>query len=174
MTLPKSLIIMSFAFLSSFSLHAQDCKFDIDKKDDFTGEHVRSIRHKIGAVYYNWVMLLEQKGPKYYMTVIHEENGKINDIITKGSKIFFKLEDGTVIDMELTDDAVPIHSIPSDKIVTTWMEKGELSKETMMKISKAGISVIRLKIGSKDIDSPTATGKSANKIREYAECMLKD
>ena len=164
---------MSIAFAASTS-YAQDCSFDVDKKDDFTGEHTRSVRHKIGAIYSNWVMLLEQKGAKYYMTVIHEETGKIDDIIPVGKKIFFKLENGTVIDMPLTDESVPVHSIRGNNIMSTFTLKGEISKEGMQKISQSGISIIRLNIGGKDIDSPTATGKSANKVREYAQCMLKD
>jgi hypothetical protein len=167
-----SICAVVLLLLSAGSSYAQ-CSFDTDKKDDFTGENVRSSRVRIGTLLYSWWLLMEQKGTKYYMTVQSASTGKVDDIIPKGSKILFKLENGKVVEMIVTEDCVPSHSVQSNTIVSMWLPKGELTKETMQQISESGISLIRMSIGGKDFNSPEPTNKETRKTRELAECMVK-
>ena len=153
---------------------AQKCKFDVDKKDDFSGDHVRNVRIRLGTFFYSWWMLLEQKGQHYYITVQSAATGKVDDIIPKGSTIYFKLESGKVLEMNTTEECVPAHNVQSNTIVSTWLPKGEVNKDFMKQLSESPLDKIRMKVGGKDFDSPDASGKSGRKCMESAQCMIAD
>jgi hypothetical protein len=159
------------------SAFAQKCKFDTEKKDDFTNENVRSSKFKVGDFFYSWWILIEQKGPKYYMTIQSATTGKIDDIIPKGAKVMLKLDNGKIVSYTLSEDCVPNHNVinagtSNPTITSTWLPKGELSKEDMTALSQAELVVIRMNIGGKDFDSPKPSGKEAKKIMQSAGCFL--
>ena len=175
MKLCKSITVFCILFVLSLApVLAQKCKFEVDKKDEFTNQHVRSVRHKIGNMFYSWWLLMEQKGDKYYMTVQSATTGKVDDIIYKGSKILFKLENGKIIELVTDEDCIPSHNVVSTTIITMWLPKGQLSKDDMTQLSESEITGIRMKVGDKDFDSPDVGGKVARKIKESAVCFLTD
>ena len=174
MNLSKLFTLCALMLLGSNAIFAQKCNFDTDKKDDFTGAHVRTVKHKLGNFFYKWWILMEQNGPKYFITVQSAGTGKIDDIIPKGSKILFKLDNDKVVEMPVSEDCVPSHTVQSNTIITTWLPKGEISKDAMQKMSESGIVLIRMNIGGKDFDSPSPSGKETEKMRQSAECLLKD
>jgi len=165
--------------LSSTQAIAQKCKFDIDKKDDFSNEHVRGAKFKVGDFFYSWWILIEQKGTKYYMTVQSATTGKIDDIIPKGSKVMLKLDNGKIKSYILSEDCVPNHNVintntANPTITSTWLPKGELSKDDMVALSQSELVVIRMNVGGKDFDSPKPSGKEARKLMQSANCFLAD
>lgn len=166
--------ILAVTAITSTNTFAQKCHFDVDKKDDFSGEHVRNVRVKVGTFFYAWWVLLEQKGPKYFITVQSATTGKVDNVIPKGSKVLFKLDNGKVVEMIVSDECVPAFSVQSNTIVTTWLPKGEVSKEIMKQLSESPTTMIRMNIGGKDFDSPGASGKEGRKMAESAACLLQD
>lgn len=170
------LFLLILVTCSSSISFAQKCKFDTDKKDDFTNEHVRSAKFKIGDFFYSWWILIEQKGSKYYMTVQSATTGKIDDVIAEGGKVLFKLESGKILELVVSEDCVPNHNVinstTNPTITTTWLPKGELSKEDMTQLSQSELSLIRMNIGGKDFDSPKPSGKEAKKLLQSANCFL--
>ncbi len=165
------LALFVFSATSSF---AQKCHFDVDKKDDFTGAHVRNVKVKIGNFFYSWWLLLEQNGTKYAITVQSAATSKIDDVIPKGSKILFKLDNDKVVEIVVSDDCVPNHNVQNNTIITTWLPKCDVSKETMQQLSQASTSLVRMNIGGKDFTSPNASGKEGKKVMEGAACLLQD
>ena len=155
-------------------VQAQKCHFDVDKKDDFSGEHVRNVRIKVGNMFYAWWVLLEQKGPKYFVTVQSASTGRVENTIPKGSKVLFKLDNGKVVEMVVGEECVPSYSVQSNTIITMWLPKGEVSKDVMKELSESPMTLIRMKIGDKDFDSPGASGKEGRKMMESAACLLQD
>ena len=170
------LALCTFAIvaMSTTSSFAQKCHFDVDKKDYFSGEHVRNVRVRIGNLFYSWWVLLEQKGPKYSMMVQSAATGKIDDIIPKGSKVLFKLDNGKVVEVTLSDDCVPNHDVQNNTIISTWLTKCDVTKEAMQQLSESPTTLIRMNVGGKDFDSPGASGKEGKKVMESAQCLLKD
>jgi len=169
-----SICLLTLLVLFAISASAQKCHFDVDKKDDFTGEHVRNVKVKIGNFFYSWWLLLEQSGGKYAITVQSAATSKIEDVIPKGSKILFKLESGKVLEMIVSNDCVPNYTVQSGTIVTTWLPKCDVTKETMQQLSESPTNLIRMTIGGKDFTSPDASGKEGKKVMESAQCLLKD
>lgn len=166
-----SLILVA---LSSANSIAQNCNFDVDKKDEFTGEHVRNVRVRIGTLMYSWWLLQEQKGPKYFLTIQATATGKVDDIITKGTKVLYKLKNDKVIEMVVSEDCIPSHSVQSGVIISMWLPKGEMPKETMQQMSESPTTMIRINVGGKDFNAPSITGREGKKIMENAQCLLKD
>lgn len=163
--------------LSTTQVIAQKCKFDIDKKDDFSNEHLRISKFKVGDFFYSWWIQIEQKGSKYYMTVQSASTGNVEDIIPKGAKVMLKLDNGRIISYLLSEDCVPKHNVinantGNPTITSTWLPKGELSKDDMIALSQSELVVIRMNIGGKDFDSPKPSGKEAKKLMQSANCFL--
>ena len=169
-----AICLLTLALFSATSSFAQKCHFDVDKKDDFTGAHVRNVKAKIGNFFYSWWLLLEQNGTKYNITVQSAATGKIEDVIPKGSKILFKLDNDKVVEITVSDDCVPNYNVQDRTIITTWLPKCEVSKETMQQLSQASTSLVRMSIGGKDFTSPQASSKEGKKIMEAAQCLLQD
>ena len=152
------LFLMAVAILPS-SMLAQKCKFDKEEKDKFTGQKVRSSRFKVGGAMYSWWILMEQKGDKNYMTYQIAVNGKVDESIRKGSKILMKLEDNSIVELEIDNEYNPTQSVEgtasgSPFIVSMWLPRGELSKDQMKSLSASNIAAIRINIANKDLDSP--------------------
>ena len=118
---------------------------------------------------------MEQKGPKYFITVQSATTTKVDDIIPKGSTISFKLDNGKVVAMTTSEDCVPSHSVGTNNvIITMWLPKGEVSKDVIQQLSESETTMIRMNIGGKDFDSPEASGKAGRKMMEIAKCLLTD
>lgn len=176
----KTYKILSLGLLlllfSTMILAQKKCKFDKDEKDKFTNEHVRSSKFQVGGMMYRWYILLEQKGDKYYMTYQIAVNGKVDDPITKGTKILMKLANDSVVALVADQDYTPQQSVVNNGdnpfIATMWLPKGELSKDQMNKLSASPIVAIRTNIAGKDLDSPNFSSKESEKLEQTSACML--
>src|SRR5476649_2525648 len=125
----RVVVMMMAISLIPASMVAQKCKFDIEAKDKFTGELVRSSKFKAGGAFYSWWLQLQEKGGKYYMTYQIAVNGKVDEPIRKGSKILMKLEDNTIVELEIDQDYNPQQNVEnvntaSPFISSTWLPKG--------------------------------------------------
>jgi len=180
MKITKTIFLwIALTVIPSAALLAQKCKFDKDEKDKFTNVHIRSSKFQVGGMFYRWFILLEQKGDKYYMTYQIAVNGKVDDPIKKGNKIMMKLEDNSIVELEVDQDYNPQQNVENTGtanpfISSMWLPKGELSKEQMTKLSNSPISAIRINIAGKDLDSPEIAAKQSKKLKETSACMLVD
>jgi|SRR6185312_13007576 len=174
---PLSLGLLLLMF-SPMILAQKKCKFDKDEKDKFTNEHVRSSRFSVGGMMYRWYILLEQKGDKYYMTYQIAVNGKVDDPITKGTKILMKLGNDSIVELVVDQDYAPQQSVVNNGdnpfIASMWLPKGQLSKDQMKKLSMSPIVAIRINIAGKDLDSPNMSSKESEKLEQTSACMLLD
>ena len=171
----KKIFLFAILFAVSASgnhIYAQKCKFDSDKEDEFTKEHVRSVKHPIGSILFRWWMLMEQKGPKFELTLQVSTTGKMDDVFAKGSKMLFKLENGKVVEIVADADYMPAFHVESNTIITNWLPKGVVSEENMKALSESPITAVRVNVANKDVNAPNITGKEADKIQQSATCFL--
>lgn len=169
-TIFLSVVLLLLQAISSF---AQDCKFFKDEKDPFTKEHVRSTKEiHISAVPWWWIKL-EQKGTQYSMTLIIFQRKEIRVHISQGTKIMTKLEDGTVLELEAQEEAVPTFNVEQQTfIVTQWTVHISLTEKQLKKLSTSPIELMRTTIGSDECNMPKPNAKGVNKVMEYAACLL--
>ncbi len=173
----KTMMIMMVLFTIPNVLLAQKCKFDKETTDKFTNEHIRASKFQVGGAFYRWFILMEQKGDKCFMTYQISVHGKVDDPITKDSKILMKLEDNSIVELVVDQDYNPQQNVENTGtanpfISSMWLPKGELSKDQMKSLSSSTITAIRVKIAGKDLDSPEISAKQAKKLKETAACML--
>lgn len=170
------LIFVIATLLIGLEGYGQTCKFHVDKIDEITNERMRSIQKlRLGNMSSLWWIFLEQKGVKFSAVMHIFRNGKSDEIVAKGSKLFVKLENGKILELVFQEDFIPSYKAgPSTGVTTTWDVNCGISKEQMQQLSESEIVFIRLKIGTADVDAPEASGKTASKIMEAAQCFLKD
>lgn len=175
MNLKKLTVLSAIVVATTLSASAQKCNFDVDKKDDFTGAKVRNARVQFGTLFNRWFARLEQNGPKYYITVQASGAGNSNDIIPKGSKQLFRLENGSVVEVITIEDCAPVQYVQQNaRIISVYNPKGEVSKEALKMLSESPTTRIRMTIAGKDYDSPELSDKEGKKIMNIAKCLLTD
>ncbi len=152
---------------------AQKCKFDKEDKDPFTNEMVRSEMVKFGKKLLWWANM-EQNGQKYYATFYIGQHKDMVDMMTKGTKILLKLENGTIVTLETTSDQSPIRNVEGLVIVTQWTPKIELTKEQLQQLSSSPTENIRTYISGKELYPPEISGKQGRKMMDIAHCLLEN
>jgi hypothetical protein len=171
----KKTILLSVALLllQTISSFAQDCKFFKDEKDPFTKEHVRATKEiRISAVPWWWIKL-EQKGSQYSMTLVIFQRKEVRVNLAQGTKIMTKLEDGTVLELEAQEEAVPTFNVEQQAIIVTqWTVHISLTEKQLKKLSNSPIELIRTTIGTDECNMPKPHAKGVNRVMEYAACLL--
>jgi len=129
MKILKQYFLIATLFALPVLSHAQDCSFDIDKKDPHSNELIREITLPIGPHAYSWTITLEQKGDKYSFSLAIKWGEKYKDTILRGDKISFILEDGNKVVMVADRVYLPSYVIDNHgEEITTYFPKGELQK----------------------------------------------
>ncbi len=153
---------------------AQNCKFDEDKKDPFTGGRLRTIAHKIGPPSWNWNFSLEQNGGKYFISMRMLRAGKMEDMYPQGRKIMIKLENNKILELTADKDFPPAYAVNSvdGTIWTNYIPKFEVDKAFITDLSSSPITDVKVTLGSQDIMVPKINGKQTDRIKESAACLL--
>ncbi len=170
MSLLKTLII-SALLCSSMCSYAQ-CKFDKDKKDDFTGEKYRMVEQRISTLTTYWWMTLEQKGTTYYLGLKNITNNHIGKSVRKGEKFYFKLENGKVLTLEADQDYAPSVYSANGGTQTTIIVKGIADEPTMKELSGSSIASVRLVVGGIEKTHNQIPSRQTEKVKEYASCLV--
>lgn len=165
--------MVSGIMMFSAGAYAQKCDFETDEADPFTKEHVRaSGLIRISGVPRWWVKM-EQKGAKKTMALTIFKMKEVKANIARGTKMQIKLEDGTVLEPTVAEDATPTFNVEQQMyIVSQWNVTLELSEDMLQQLSKSPIELIRTKVGSEECNMPDAVGRNTKKVMELAKCML--
>lgn len=167
----KRIPVICLLLAASYGAHAQDCNFDTDEKDKFSGEITRKADQRMGGMSTHWNLLLEQKGKKLFLGLKTLKNTAMPNPVQKGDKFYLKLEDGKVIAVAADQDYAPSFYAANGGVQTTITTRGEVDAETMKSLSQSPITDIKMMIGSTELTSSGITSKQARKIMDLAGCL---
>jgi len=175
MKILKQLFLFAVVFVIPVSLHAQNCDFDINKKDSHTNELIRSITLPIGPHSYSWTITFEQKGDKYSFSLAIKWGEKFKDTILRGDKISFTLEDGNKVVLIANKVYLPSYVIDNHgEEITTYFPKGELQRSGLELLGKSPIDKIRIKLGGEMREITKISGRETKDIMKAATCLLQE
>ncbi len=173
MRLFKTYFLLCVLYIIPMVLHAQNCEFDIDKKDARSNEVIRSVTLPIGPHAYSWTITLEQRGEKYFISLAIKWGEKYKDTILQGDKIKFTLEDGNKVILIANKVYLPSYVVDNHgEDITTYFPKGELKKSALELLSKSSIDKIRLNLGGKIKEVTKISGRETRDIMASAACLL--
>jgi hypothetical protein len=175
MTLIKKsrLLTLTTLLLFTYTLNAQNCKFDEEKKDPFSNELIRKTAHKIGPATWNWMMTFTQTGNNLGMDLRVVLGGHLQETITKGNILFLKLENGEVLQLLSLEDATPAHLVATGTIWTNYFFKYQLNNDVKAKMAQSPITDLKIKIGANETLLPKITEKQTSRIMNTVSCMSK-
>lgn len=166
------LITLMFVVCTSSVVQAKKCSYDIDKKDEFSGKTTRSTSATLAK---SWKMIFSKSDEVYSISVYLLLPGEINTGVNKGDSLLIKLTDGEIIRLVSENDVAPRSYVAGTgayaAIVTDFTPLYLSTKEDFEKISKAGISVVRVFIGTQFMEV-SVKKKDGKKISRAAQCIL--
>lgn len=190
-------------FLSTINVFSQNCKnLTVNKKDEFTGDVVKEVKTPIiiKGNYQNTSIKVNQEGDNFTLTFIYSNSSmKIANsaVLTskKGDKIYFMLEDSSVIKMDLNVDYVVSRFesagaaermilgsyaglSKSNKVI--FEPTYSISKEQLEELEK--ISILKIRVLTQGVKSDTGEivdkielelqAKEANQFKNDVGCIL--
>jgi hypothetical protein len=173
MRLLKPFLLLTISLSLSFSIYAQNCKFDEDKKDPFGSGNIRSMLNPIGTRWQNWYFQVEQKNDKYYLGLRIIQEGKINDLWNKGEKIMVKQANGEIFEFLLQEDVIPGYAVSkiNGSIWTNYLPKVEITIDDIKKLSTSPVTAVKVTIAKMDL-IPAISEKQGKRIMEKSKCFL--
>jgi hypothetical protein len=168
MSLTKTLLTAITLMASATAVNAQSCKFDVDKTDGVSHMHVRSVKYNIGSPSSQWVVTMEQKGPKYYMTFQLHSNEHLTGKFPKGQEVLLKQDNGRPIVFFNPSDVVPTHTNGG----STWVSKIEVTAENLAAVNALPVTEIYTSFLTKGFSSPRLTVDETRKIQQTAQCLI--
>lgn len=184
MKLIKPLLFAVAIGLAAPLAASAQCKFKTEKKDDFTGEILKTAEVKIGARNYHWRVLLEKSGKDYRLGMqikwgMHLANG-----IEKGHTfVYFKLDNGDVLEVNADKYYAVSHgsvstatsnSTATTQVISVYFPMGKVDKSVIEKLSKHQITAVKCSFGGENRQLAGIKNKQTEKVMDYASCMLKD
>ncbi len=185
----KTSLMFLLCLIFSHTLFAQKCKYDINKKDAFTGEQTNAIIHKNRG----WVWTSMKKGDKLLIEMTFLHAGDIQKPMAVTDSVLVKLADGTVLHLKPSSEVPPFNqsksytqsgtstsgryssATTSTMEVTSFSPIFQLERSVYGHISRTGIVAIRMDFTGKPIDLDFTVKpllKSVEPIMNNAKCIL--
>ena len=160
---------MSFtlAFFTLLPVQAQKCKYITNEKDPITGDLIRKTRqvstNSLDIHFY-------RKNDEFKILLGYNVNGKYDIIVSQGSNVFIKLEDGSIIKLESLSDAIPAYN-PTMR--WTYFELScNISREGIEMINSGKVNFFRI-VESENSNRDFLVEKD-KWIKEIASCILSE
>lgn len=135
-----------------------------------TEERVRRNRYTLKSFL---VLNLYRRGDDFRVEVEVALAGEQNYSVEKGEEVLLKLSDGTLLTLKAADEANPVSYVQGYQVATNYAISYNISEEEMTKISKEGITVVRLNLAEQELTVESSKRK-IRKIKEGATCILTD
>lgn len=171
--------IICFMILIAPSAFSQKCKYDIDKKDEFTGEVTKVIETEIVDDLVKISVM--QKGEEFTLNILCYLGGENESVMAKDSEILVKLENGKIITLKLANDVKPNTTVAylgpgkTPNVVTYYLTSFEVDKNELETLSLSPITTIRIHIERDydyDFTKKNKQAKAAKKLMESVKCFL--
>jgi hypothetical protein len=165
-------IALAVTLIMAHSSFAQDCHFDVNEKDKFSGEITKKADQRLGSIMTHWNIVLEQRGAKFFIGLRTLKNEAVRAAVTKGDKFYLRLEDGNVIEIVADNDYEPSFYAANGGVQTTITTRGEVDIEAMKKLSASPLTDIKMTVGGKDLTQSKILSKQSKNVMEYAACLV--
>jgi hypothetical protein len=176
MKICKSIIVWICFILFGNNIVAQNCKFEIDQKDAFTGKEFKETKT---AHCENWAHRFSfvKEDTSYFIVYSFATRGRVLNMVSKGQEFLLKLENGEVIKFYALEEVTPTlqqTGTGTAPIITSyWRTKCPISKEQLVSISKSNPSAVKtLDFSFHKGASIDFSKKESGILSKYAECIL--
>ncbi len=169
------------AVISFSSFSGGKCKFDYDKKDEFSGKSVRyskfTLQYKgdyttVGALI-EYDMTVGDNSGQFYLTTDFSLAGETRELFTPSDTSLIKLENGKIIKIVPNDEFKPTAQLMGPSVFTSWKPIFNISKAKMQKLSESPIVAIKVVYGGKEFNIKPRDSKAA-KVMETAACLTSE
>ncbi len=169
----KKLLLLSAFIGCTTAAVAQNCKSVDDKKDSFTGKTVRHARLVIGNVRTTrWMVELDQVDGQTSMKWNAVMRGEFNAAFPDGTIMLFKLEDGTVLKLGITEQTTPVSQFASGYVSTQYELKFNLTKEELTHFAQSPIEAMKVDVPGMSINNPPIKDSQKEPITRACQCLL--
>ena len=170
------LLPILFFFAATLFVNAGDkCKFDYDKVDKFSGNHVRYTGYTLSSMLYSYpfkVQLGDNAG-KFYFNYLFVQSGDNLSRLSTTDTSFIKLENGKTIKLSVTEDVAPTAQVAGASVVTYYSPIFYIKKSKMQALAESPIVALKLVIAGKEYTVEVKESK-AKKIMEAAGCLVSE
>lgn len=148
---------------------AQNCKYDIEETDKFTGKAKVGYWYQLGQE----IIYFYKNEGKYTIELSAYTNGAMQQGIHKGDEGMFRLADGTIISFYANEDAEAVVKVNGAQ--TNYQSKitchFDISAENIAKMAASAPMAMKVKLGSTEVVKDFS-GKKSEKIRAAIQCLL--
>ncbi len=155
----------------------EKCKYDIDKKDAFSGKQIRSIKTPILFTVlpvFNWQLFLNKIGDDYNIETAIVLPGTIPDFLEKGDSIMFKFDNGKIVTCYAKDRIAP-RTTPkpsSDReFFTSYQVSYPISVDNMKSFTTSLVTNIQMNTGVRFYQREISE-KNSKKILKSSVCIM--
>lgn len=161
-----TIFVLSLTF--STTLHAQKCKYTINKTDAFSGETVKSITAQILG---SWNIGFTKTGESYHAEINLLLSGHQKEIASQGDSVLIALEGQKPVVLFVSSQSVPKHDV-NGTVVKTWYKINyAINEATLTQLNEGKIKAIRVFVGSA-IHETEIPERNADKIQKAVSCIL--
>lgn len=150
-------------------IHAQNCKFDLDKTDPFTNEKEQRISYRYN-VYFRFSFY--HKGADYRIQSSVSMPGEQKFNLPEGSKIDIKLNDGNKITLNSDNEVLPAPYIDKEQVYSAYEMTYRITQDQVAQIADSGILLIRTWLKGDSYYDYEMKKKESEKVQFNAGCIL--
>jgi hypothetical protein len=173
-----NLLFLSIFTVYNINVHAQSgkCKFDVEKKDTFSGKEYKSVKVNLMATHekanHKYTFEFVKNDTIYYMIISRNFTGRLVEMIPQGEDILFKLNGGAIMYLSVLDETTPTLNSTGLSVSSTYNLPLKLTKDLLEKLSSKTISSLKFAIGKLYIQDELSK-EEAEKITSVCICLLK-
>jgi len=174
----KKIIILSlgilFLFAGAGQLSAQKCKFDIDKKDPFTGVATKGIL--LGIKSNSWSTGIEigfnKTGDAYFVNIKLTYTGTMRESIPKNAPFMIKLSNGETITIYSQTEYLPELVGSLGSVFAVYVAQYDIDANSIQKIAELIPTFFRINLDNNKAYDLEIDSKDKKKITNAAICIL--
>jgi hypothetical protein len=156
-------------FFFNWPSQAQNCKYDIDKTDPFTGRNIKSITTPFLG---SWNITFVKDGDDFYAEVYLLLSGQHKDVVSPGDSMLIAMEGTKPVVLYAMESFVPKHEINGNVVKTWYRVKYSLDMDTLTKLGEGSPIAVRFLLGAA-VQETEIPAKNAAKIKKASQCIKK-
>jgi len=173
----KVLLLLSLFMACFATAQAQKdkCKFDVEKKDAFTGKEYKSVAIDVMATQekqnnrYTWEFI---KNDTLLSVTISRRFAKgLTDVIPAGQEFLLKQAGGFIMHLIITDEVTPELNSTGTTVASTYKIPVRIGKDDLKKLSLKAITNLKFNVGKLEVQGELS-GAEAEKIQQVCKCLL--
>jgi len=173
----KNFLLLTIFLTLCIQVQAQKdkCKFDVDKKDAFSGLVYKSVKLEILASHekvntrYTWEFV--KNDSVFSLTISRNFSGTKTDKIPQGAEILFKLSGGYIMHLLVAEETTPTLNSTGTSVSSTYKIPVKIGKEDLKKLSAKVITNLKFGVGKLDVQGELKS-EEAGKIMQVCKCLL--